>query len=121
MPETSGPEWTLHLKGDGVPPTVVQYSVELPWKLRDVQTVWIVTSLDCHGRSMQKSQRWWRYGFGKIFPGRISYFDGCGVMVDRVTGSIGVFKDLRTIRQMLDGCCPPQLMVEILGTEGIPS
>lgn len=121
MPETSGPEWTLHLKGDGVPPTVVQYSVELPWKLRGVQTVWIVTSLDCYGRSMQKSQRWWRYGFGKIYPGRVSYFDGSGVMVDRATGSIGVFQDLRTIRQMLDGCCPPQMMFEILGTEGIPT
>ncbi|MBA7603353.1 hypothetical protein ES703_10460 [subsurface metagenome] len=119
MHDVKGPEWTKHLKGDGVAPSVVWYFTKLPWPGTGGVTIHIKTSLDCQGRSIQASGRWWRWGFGIIIPGRVSYFDGCGVRIRGFEGTPNVFYDLRTVDQMTDLCCPPQLMMEFLGYEGM--
>jgi len=121
MPYAIDPDWTKHLKGDGVAPSVVKYYTLLPWLVRNVEIIHIVTSLDCRGRSIQAPSRWWRFGFGRIFPGVVSYFDGCGVMIMNFTGTPNIFYDLRTVKQMANGCCPPQVLYEFMGTERIPT
>ncbi|MBA7662725.1 hypothetical protein ES703_70756 [subsurface metagenome] len=120
MPGELSPEWTKHLKGDGVPPSVVKYYTLLPWQWRPGETIHIVTSLDCMGRSMQVPGRLWRFRHYLIIPGVVSYFDVCGLMIHDFAGTPNVFYDLRTRQQVIDLCCPPQLMLQFLETEGSP-
>ncbi|MBA7491623.1 hypothetical protein ES702_02171 [subsurface metagenome] len=45
---------------------------------------------------------------------------GHGAPTERNFKGLNVMTDLRTIEMIVEGCCPPELLMEFLGTEGIP-
>jgi len=116
----NGPDWTLNLKGDGGLPHVVSYDHPFPIKILPIGDYVVRTFLDCQGKSKQKSGVWYGYhketevwigfrGNGFITPGKIGY--------DIFPG---MFTDFRTLKQMAENCCPPQLIAEIVGEEETP-
>jgi len=74
---------------------------------------------DCDGMPMD--------GFGKFKcywmadgVGKSATLRGHGSPVERGFRGLNVMIDLRTIEMIAEECCPPELLMEFLGTEGIP-
>ena len=77
------------------------------------------THFDCLGFAIDSRSAWkcTIYDGSQCFSIKVI---GTGVRVYANAASPGMLTDLRSIEMLLDECCPPQLIAEFLGTEGIP-
>lgn len=105
------------MKGDGKHPWACYYYTAFPMYIRDPAPHVLVCPIDCYGRSGFPPNTW--KGLDKYTMKPRSFY-GIGLIVnvtDYSETTPGMFRDVRTPEMIIDGCCPPQLMIAIL--EGI--
>lgn len=78
------------------------------------------TYYGCDGRALNPRSRWRCYLGPEPGKGTVWVY-GVGTITSGDTLGYGLLIDNRSIEMILGGCCPPQLLIAYLGTEGIPT
>jgi hypothetical protein len=123
--------WSASCRGDGEGIAVAMFYRKLPWQWIKGEQIWIANGIDCEGRCMFGWGRIWRFYPGKTYEGTVSYFDCAGFMttiqsmitegflpdmpeeelkeLDPTLLPDDVMVDKRTLEQIAEKCCPPQI------------
>ena len=110
----SSPRWISSMKGDGKLPWACYYYTAFPLWLYGPWPRVLVCPIDCYGRSAFPPNTW--KGVDKVFKKPMSFY-GIGLITsfkEKDPPVSGMFLDVRTPEMIIDGCCPPQLMIAIL-------
>lgn len=134
--------WTMGCKGDGVGKAVAFHFKLLPWRYQLHLPVWIVTGFDCDGRCFGTFKRNYPARGVKVVFKTADYIDSSGhflayasdpimssFMIDPTMLSLedtpasalpsDFILDVRTLEQLKEECCPPQMAVMFEGIEMI--
>lgn len=100
---------------------LIAYWIDRPFPdcLNVPTPIFLRTHYDCLSRSINPFGRWSCYlGPG---PGKGTiWVSGFGTIASPPHSGYNVINDRRTIKMIAEECCPPDIMMEFLGTEGIP-
>lgn len=107
-------------RGGGKPPWAYMIDRPFPRCAGLIADYHFTTIYDCFGICM-----------GGLYSTRCLFDTGSGLQVFTVKGygapntggfkGFNIIKDIRTIGMIAAGCCPPAILTEYLGTEGVPS
>lgn len=89
---------------------------KLPWPTGPIP-YHVRTCFDCWGMPFGPIRTWYIrkvYGIARLWTK--SYTDFGSLSMSPFIGT-GLLEDLRTLQMILDGCCPPELLLEFLETE----
>jgi len=105
--------------GGGVAPAACEQDVALPWR-NPYADIFVRIPYDCMGLPIGHKVTWYRFSFDPLGPGDPTEFTSFGFLRSDVIRNYHQLRDVRTVEMMLAGCCPPQVLAEFMGTEGIP-
>lgn len=109
-----------HEEGGGVPPASFEQDVPLPWR-NPYREIFVRISFDCLGLPIGRKKTWYRFSNDPLMPGDPTKFTSFGWLRSDEDKNYHQLRDIRTVEMMLAGCCPPQILLEYMGTEGIPT
>lgn len=91
----------------------------MPWRYPH-RDICLHTGFDCLGRPFGVCYKYTPvFGSYDIQPG-VTKIWAYGVLRHGMGLGDGVIVDVRTVEMIAAGCCPPDIMLAYLGTEGMP-